>query len=51
MRPVLPWLSIAVLLIGAEASRAGIEELAPQTAHAEIQQSRGVVLVDLFAEW
>jgi hypothetical protein len=41
----------SLLLLLPSVAMAGPEELAPKTAHAEVSQTSGVVLVDLFAHW
>ena len=52
MRKVLAVLSMALLVasaaVGAESS---LEEIALSSALAEIKASRGVVFVDLYADW
>jgi hypothetical protein len=40
-----------VSLVAGSANAGQLEQLLPQTALGELQQSSGVVLVDLFAHW
>ena len=49
----LAFATAAVLGIGhaASAQDGTIEELDPSTARAEIGESQGLVLVDLYADW
>jgi hypothetical protein len=44
---------VALIAFGAEAraESAALESLDPLTARAELTESEGVVLVDLWAEW
>jgi hypothetical protein len=43
--------ALIALAADARAESAPLEALDPQTAHAEVLESRGVVVVDLWAEY
>jgi hypothetical protein len=47
------WIASAVVLLAvtAAAGEASLESLDPATALAEVRVSRGVVFVDLYADW
>ena len=52
LRSILYLVSGLLLAINVvEPAAAELEELAPETAHEELSQTEGVVLVDLFAHW
>ena len=49
-RPIL-MASVLVLVFSAHAYAGDLEKLSASTALAEISDSRGLVLVDLYADW
>ena len=42
---------LLLALSAAMPAAAQLQEFAPETAHEELSQTEGVVLVDLFAHW
>ncbi len=51
MRTLIVGTALSISIVFATIAAAELETLAPQTARAEVANSKGVVIVDLFAEW